>query len=102
MKSIGTLQKTVSTLGIVISMLGVAVAQTPAPPVQTVQTTSSVSPIIYPAKGQTQEQMDRDKAECQTWATQQSGYDPLVAGLQAQPQTVPSTQPVPSQPRGGA
>jgi hypothetical protein len=33
-------------------------------------------PIIYPAKGQTHETMSRDKAECNDWAKQQSGYDP--------------------------
>lgn len=33
--------------------------------------------IIYPAKGQSQEQMDKDKFECYSWAKQQTGFDPM-------------------------
>lgn len=33
--------------------------------------------MVYPAKGQSQDQMDRDKFECQRWATEQSGFDPM-------------------------
>lgn len=32
--------------------------------------------FIYPAKGQTQEQQDRDRYECHSWAVQQTGFDP--------------------------
>jgi hypothetical protein len=32
---------------------------------------------VYPAEGQSAEQQSRDTGECQAWATQQSGYDPL-------------------------
>ncbi|GJL73103.1 MAG: hypothetical protein NMNS01_23020 [Nitrosomonas sp.] len=32
--------------------------------------------IIYPAKGQTVEQQQKDEAECYEWAKQQTGYDP--------------------------
>ncbi|OQZ01616.1 MAG: hypothetical protein B6D35_02700 [Candidatus Brocadia sp. UTAMX2] len=35
--------------------------------------------IIYPAKGQSQEQMEKDKFECYSWAKQQTGFDPMVA-----------------------
>jgi hypothetical protein len=31
--------------------------------------------IIYPAKGQSQEQMEKEKFECYTWAKQQTGFD---------------------------
>ena len=34
--------------------------------------------VIYPAKGQSAEQMDKDKYECYTWAKQQSGFDPMA------------------------
>ena len=34
--------------------------------------------IIYPAKGQSQDQLERDKFECYTWAKQQSGFDPMA------------------------
>jgi hypothetical protein len=34
--------------------------------------------VIYPADGQSQEQLDKDKYECYTWAKQQTGFDPMV------------------------
>ena len=34
--------------------------------------------FAYPAKGQTPEQQARDSSECQTWAKQQSGWDPTT------------------------
>ena len=34
--------------------------------------------IIYPAKGQSQDQMEKDKFECYTWAKGQTGFDPPV------------------------
>jgi predicted lipid-binding transport protein (Tim44 family) len=33
--------------------------------------------IIYPAKGQSQEQMEKDKFECYQWAKGQTGFDPM-------------------------
>jgi len=39
--------------------------------------------IIYPAKGQSQEQQQKDQGECQAWATQNTGIDP--AALASQP-----------------
>jgi len=33
--------------------------------------------VIYPAKGQSQEQLDKDKYECYSWAKQQTGFDPM-------------------------
>ena len=33
--------------------------------------------IIYPAKGQTQEQMEKDKFECYSWAKNETGFDPM-------------------------
>jgi hypothetical protein len=32
--------------------------------------------VIYPAKAQSQQQMEMDKYECYTWAKQQTGFDP--------------------------
>jgi len=49
--------------------------------------------IVYPADGQSQEQMDKDKYECYTWAKQQTGFDPMV-----QSSASTTTQQVP---RGG-
>ena len=34
--------------------------------------------IIYPARGQSQQQLQQDRLECQAWATQQTGFDPLA------------------------
>lgn len=59
--------------------------------------------IVFPAKGQTQKQMERDKFDCYSWAKQQTGFDPM----QAQAPSQPSAQPPPgaspgSVVRGGA
>ena len=52
--------------------------------------------IIYPAKGQSQEQLDKDKYECYSWAKQQTGFDPM--------QQPKATEPPPQQEaqKGGA
>lgn len=34
---------------------------------------SNSAPIVYPAKGQSQDQMSRDRYECSNWANQQAG-----------------------------
>ncbi len=33
--------------------------------------------IVYPAKGQSQDQMEKDKSECYNWAKGQTGFDPM-------------------------
>ena len=33
--------------------------------------------IIYPAKGQSQDQLDKDKFECYNWAKKQTNFDPM-------------------------
>jgi hypothetical protein len=33
--------------------------------------------FIYPEKGQSQEQMEKDKFECYNWAKGQTGFDPM-------------------------
>ncbi|MEW6037914.1 MAG: glycine zipper domain-containing protein [Pseudomonadota bacterium] len=52
---------------------------------------SAQGPYVYPAKGQSAEQMAADKAQCQSWATQQTGFDPLKAA--AAPSPTPAAQP---------
>jgi hypothetical protein len=32
--------------------------------------------FVYPANGQSEEQLERDRYECHAWAVQQSGFDP--------------------------
>jgi len=34
--------------------------------------------MVYPAKGQPPDQTQRDKGECMSWATQQTGFDPTA------------------------
>ncbi len=59
-----------------LGLSAVALAQAPPP-------AAPAKPIIYPAKGQTAEQQAKDKTECESWATKQTGFDP-VAELQKQ------------------
>jgi len=47
--------------------------------------------IVYPAKGQSSDQMEKDKFECYTWARDQTGFDPM--------QMPTATSPAPSQER---
>ena len=42
--------------------------------------------VVYPAKGQTPEQQQRDKGECHVWAVGETGFDPTTA--QAPPPTI--------------
>lgn len=39
----------------------------------------TTTPVIYPAKGQSAQQLDKDKYECHDWARRQSGFDPTQA-----------------------
>lgn len=48
--------------------------------------------VIFPAKGQTKEQMEKDKYDCYTWAKQETGFDPM--------QAQPPAQAPPAQPQG--
>ena len=34
--------------------------------------------VIFPSKGQSQDQMEKDKFECYGWAKKQSGFDPMA------------------------
>jgi len=52
--------------------------------------------FIYPAKGQTQTQQDKDRYECHSWAVQQTGFDPSNPNSTMTSQ--PSQQYRPSQP----
>ena len=62
-----------------VLMLGACIVQ---PPPRTVAVPSPAMPrmFVYPAKGQTDEQLQRDRYECHGWAVQQSGYDPSKPG----------------------
>jgi hypothetical protein len=45
---------------------------------------------VYPAKGQSPQQMDQDKGECHVWAVKDAGFDPTVSV--APPPTITVTQ----------
>src|SRR5215470_8129874 len=47
-------------------------------------------PVVYPAKGQSAEQQQKDQAECDVWAKQTTGVDP-AAVAQAPPPAQGST-----------
>jgi len=44
-------------------------------------------PIIYPAQGQTNQQIEQDKYQCYSWAKNNSGFDPMNASASAAPQS---------------
>ncbi len=54
-------------------------------------------PVIYPAKSQSPEQLEKDKYECYNWARQSSGFDPM----QAQSAPAPSQAGQPAQQSSG-
>ena len=56
--------------------------------------TVAQQPIVYPAKGQTPEQQQKDTTECNGWAKQTTGIDPVVLAQQA------TSQPAPAAPQG--
>ncbi len=69
-----------------------------APPPQRTIVQTPVAPpqiIVYPAQGQSPQQLERDRYECHVWAVQQSGYDPSRPGANASERVVvqPSTPP---------
>lgn len=60
-------------------------------------------PIAYPAKGQTAEQQSKDDAECNGWAKQTTGIDPVaVASTPAQAQPTQGGQRARGAARGAA
>ncbi len=46
--------------------------------------------IVYPAKGQSAEKMEKDKAACQAWAKKETGVDPLAIAEQSTTQQAPT------------
>lgn len=74
-----------------VALVAAAVAGCASSPSQAVRTTHAVpapsSPAqqaqvyVYPAGGQDERQLDRDRYECHRWAVRQSGFDPSLPGL---------------------
>jgi hypothetical protein len=65
----------------------------------TMTTAHSQGLVIYPGKGQSPEQQNKDKGECHVWAVQQSGFDPAQAQA---PAAAPPSQPGGERVRGAA
>jgi outer membrane lipoprotein SlyB len=57
--------------------------------------------FVYPAKGQSEEQLERDRYECHTWAVQQTGVDPSRGDAESY-QRVVVTPPPGANTAGGA
>jgi len=49
-------------------------------------------PYVYPAKGQTKQQQEKDQYQCYEWAKGQSGFDPMKAPKQANSQPQQATE----------
>jgi hypothetical protein len=62
----------------VLALAALLTACVEAPPRRTVVQAQPVPPpiAVYPAKGQSPEQLERDRYACHVWAVQQSGFDP--------------------------
>lgn len=56
--------------------IAVAIGALVAPTMPAWAQAAAATPLIYPAKGQSAQQQDRDKYECHDWARTQSGFDP--------------------------
>jgi hypothetical protein len=52
---------------------------------------ASAEQYVYPAKGQSAGQQQKDEGECHTWAVKQSKYDPANPPKQAAAATAPTT-----------
>lgn len=63
---------------------------------------TSAAQFVYPAKGQSPDQQKKDEAECGTWATGNSGYDPAKPAAAAPQASTPPTAPAGSRLRGAA
>ena len=85
----------IGVLGLAALMAGCVV---PPPRREVVQTGPVARPriIIYPAQGQSAQQLDRDRYECNTWAVKQTGFDPSLPGVPAGQRVVVE----PAAPRG--
>jgi hypothetical protein len=51
--------------------------------------------VIYPSKGQSQEQLEKDKYECYQWAKNNTGFDPMATPTASAP------PPQKEEPKGG-
>src|SRR6187455_1284340 len=62
----------------------------------------SATPIVYPAKNQTPAQQQKDEGECNAWAKQNTGVDPVVLASTPTTAPAPAAAPPPSSGRDGS
>ena len=67
----------------VLGLSALLVACAAPPPRRTVVASDPVPAriMVYPAQGQSPDQLERDRYECHVWAVQQTGFDPSRPGL---------------------
>lgn len=78
------MSKTLPAISLAAVFAGVALADDPpAPPVDDVDAVNTAESdiYVYPSKGQTEKQLDRDRYECHNWAVAQSRYNPSDSHL---------------------
>jgi hypothetical protein len=82
---VNQLRSTGRSLGLSLALALASVAQADdaaAPPApEQPGITNGADIYVYPAKGQTDQQLDRDRYECHGWAAKQTGYDPTQPNL---------------------
>ena len=61
--------------GILTACLSILIATTALVPAGIAS--AAQDPFVYPAKGQSQKQTEKDKYSCYTWAKKQTGFDPM-------------------------
>lgn len=73
------------TVGLVLVMLTAAASSGCVSAPETMAPIEPPAPettvYLYPTQGQSAEQQDRDKYECNRWAVQQSGFDPSLPSM---------------------
>ncbi|MCU0975503.1 MAG: glycine zipper 2TM domain-containing protein [Steroidobacteraceae bacterium] len=78
------------TAGLVAAAALAGCASSPTPATTTQQVAPPPTPnqqaqvYVYPAGGQDERQLDRDRYECHRWAVRQSSFDPSLPGLPPQ------------------
>jgi hypothetical protein len=81
----------------ILGLSAMLVACEAPPPRRTVVAAEPVPSriFVYPAQGQSPDQLERDRYECHLWAVQQTGFDPSRAGVPAGQRVVvePATPP---------
>jgi hypothetical protein len=76
-----------------LSVTGIIAAVTVAAAISAASAFAQQEPIVYPAKGQSANNMEQDKYSCYQWAKGQTGFDPMQA---------PTATAPPPQKKGGA